>query len=65
MSIRWQEIAGALVAAAGVIWGSYTLTQNFTPTTLVSVPPRGPLEVCAAGVLLWLVAKWRRSVKVR
>lgn len=65
MSIRWQEITGALVAAAGIIWASWALTQNITPTALVSVPPRGPLEVCAAGIIIWLVAKWRHSVKLR
>ncbi len=65
MSTRAQEILGALLAAAGVVWATYILTQNFTPETLLSVPPRGPLEVCAVGIIVWLVAKWRRSVKLR
>ena len=65
MSIRMQEVAGALVAAAGIIWATWALTQNVSPTTLISVAPRGPLEVCAAGIIIWLVAKWRHSVKLR
>ena len=55
----------AMLAAAGVIWGAYLLTRNFTPETLISIPPRGPLEFCAAGVIVWLIAKWRRSVRLR
>lgn len=65
MSTRLQEIVGAMVAAAGIIWAAWTLTQNVATTSLLGVPPRGPLEVCAAGIIIWLIAKWRRSVKLR
>jgi hypothetical protein len=41
------------------------MTANFSTVKLLSVPPLGPLEVCAGGVILWLLAKWRRSVRLR
>jgi hypothetical protein len=65
MGIRFQERLGALTAAAGVIWGISSLTQNFTPMVLLQVPPRGPLELCAGGIIIWLTAKWRRSIRVK
>ena len=41
------------------------MTQNVGISNMMSLPPRGPLEVCAAGVIIWLIAKWRHSVKLR
>jgi hypothetical protein len=29
-----------------------------------SVTQPGPLEICALGILMWLHAKWRRSLKI-
>jgi len=29
-----------------------------------SITQPGPLEVCALGIMVWLHAKWRRSIKV-
>lgn len=65
MSIRLQESLGALIAAAGIIWASSSITHDFSQMTLLRMPERGPLELCAAGVIVWLVAKWRRSVQLR
>jgi hypothetical protein len=63
MSIRLVERVGALVAAAGIIWAASGITQNFTPMALLQVPPRGPLELCAGGTIIWLIAKLRRTVR--
>jgi hypothetical protein len=65
MSIRLQEWAGALIAGAGIVWLTAVVTEHFTQQTLLEMPPRGPLEVCAGGIIIWLVGKWRRSVQLR
>ena len=58
---------GSLVAAAGLIWTVKIATANFTGVEAFgfSLLPRGPLEVCAVGILIWLHAKWRKSVHLR
>ena len=65
MSPHWQERVGSLISAAGVIWGVRVATDGFTTLKDLSVPAGGPLELCALGILLWIYAKWRRSVAVR
>lgn len=62
--IRREEHFGSLVAAAGVIWGVYVATQNYDSLWHFQINPPGPLETCALGILAWLHAKWRRSLKV-
>ena len=60
--IKTEERFGCLVAAGGVIWGVQVGTINLlVPATLMLTP--GPLETCAIGILIWLHAKWRRSVR--
>jgi hypothetical protein len=39
-----------------VIWGHSSVVARLLPP--------GLLEVCAIGILIWLNAKWRRSVNV-
>lgn len=63
-SIRREERFGSLIAAAGVIWAVYVATQDYNSLWHVGINPPGPLETCALGILAWLHAKWRRSVKV-
>jgi hypothetical protein len=55
---------GSLIAAAGLIWAAKIVTDNFTGIDAFSFArlPRGPLELCAIGILIWLHAQWRRSV---
>lgn len=64
LRIQTEERLGSLLSAAGVIWGVYDATKDLTELWKFSVLSPGPLEVCALGVLLWLHAKWRRSVKI-
>jgi hypothetical protein len=55
---------GSVIAAAGLIWAAKIVTDNFTGIDAFSFArlPRGPLELCAIGILIWLHAQWRRSV---
>jgi len=63
-SIRLEERLGSLVAAGGTAWLVYVATQDFNHMWQMRIMPPGPLEVGSLGVLLWLHAKWRRSIKV-
>ena len=64
LRIQTEERLGSLISAAGTIWGVWEATQDLAHLWRFTVLPPGPLEVCALGVLIWLHAKWRRSVKV-
>jgi disulfide bond formation protein DsbB len=64
LTVRREERFGSLVAAAGVIWGIYIATKDYDSLWHFQINPPGPLEVCALGILAWLHAKWRRSLKV-
>jgi hypothetical protein len=63
LSIHGEERFGSLVAAAGVIWGVYVATQDYASLWRFDFMRPGPLEVAALGILAWLHAKWRRSLK--
>ena len=67
MGTHGEVRLGSLVASGGMIWAVYIATQHFTGLDSFSFArlPRGPLELCAAGVLIWLHAHWRRSVQAR
>lgn len=61
--IKTEERLGSLIASAGLIWGTQVLTANIHDLDSLMKTP-GPLEVCAVGILIWLHAKWRRSVQL-
>jgi hypothetical protein len=63
LSIRGQERAASLMAAAGMVWAVYVATTDYASLMRLQVMPPGPVEVCGLGILLWLHAKWRRSLK--
>lgn len=63
-SIRREEILGSLIAAAGTIWCVYVATVDYDSLWRLQIMPPGPVEVCALGILCWLHAKWRRSIRV-
>jgi hypothetical protein len=63
VSIRLEERFGSLLAAAGTIWMVYVATVDYSNLLHLRIMPPGPLEVCSVGVLAWLHAKWRRSIK--
>ncbi|MEO5936691.1 MAG: hypothetical protein ABIP81_05715 [Terriglobales bacterium] len=60
---------GSLIAGGGLIWATYAATKDlerdatFLDQTLRHIfMQTGPLEVCGAGVLIWLIGKWRASI---
>jgi hypothetical protein len=63
LSIGGQERVASLIAAAGMIWGVYVATTDYAALLRLQIMPPGPVEVCGLGILLWLHAKWRRSLK--
>lgn len=64
LSVRGEESIGALLAAGGTAWLVYVATVDFNHMWQMPIMPPGPIEICALGILLWLHAKWRRSMKV-
>lgn len=66
MGTHTEVRLGSLVAAAGMIWTAKLATTNYSGIESLSFSnlPRGPLEVCGIGILIWLHALWRRSVQV-
>jgi hypothetical protein len=64
LSIRAEERLGSLLAGAGAIWAAYVATVDYNSLWQMRILPPGPVEVCALGVLVWLHAKWRRSMTV-
>jgi hypothetical protein len=63
LSIYREEQFASLVAGGGVVWAVDAITRSPLPALAVVLTP-GPLETCSAGILVWLHAKWRRSLKV-
>ncbi len=63
LSVRAEERLGSLIAAAGMVWGVYVATVNFSSLWHLNVMQPGPVEVCLLGIIAWLHAKWRRSLK--
>ena len=69
MNAFFLSRVGSLMAGGGIAWAVYAATHDvdlngavlnslFTNIFLQS----GPLEICAAGVLIWILGKWRASV---
>jgi len=61
MSPHLQAQLGSVIAAGGIVWIVAIASQQGGVTGIVL--PSGPLEVCAFGILIWLHAKWRGSVR--
>jgi hypothetical protein len=64
LGIRAEVRVGSLLAGVGAIWATYVATVDYDSLWRMQIMPPGPVEVCALGVLVWLHAKWRRSMKV-
>jgi hypothetical protein len=64
MAVHGEERIASLIAAAGVIWAVKVTTSSMLPAyaTLITT---GPMEICALGILMWLHAKWRRTVEAQ
>ena len=55
---------GSLIAVGGVIWAVHTGTLHYAGLANVNVPA-DPLLICCIGIVLWLHAKWRRTVVLK
>lgn len=64
LSIRTEERVASLIAAGGVIWAVYVATTDMNNLWRMQIMPPGPTEVCCLGILAWIHAKWRRSMKL-
>ena len=62
--IRAEERLGSLIAGGGIVWTTQALTTHYQGLTRISILQPGPLEVCAVGILVWLHAKWRKSLRM-
>jgi hypothetical protein len=61
---RIEQRLGSLIAVVGLIWAVQVATRDFAAFTRIDLYSPGPLEILGLGFLIWLHAKWRRSVKL-
>jgi hypothetical protein len=60
-----------VIASGGVIWAVKIATEDALTWNDVmenmqfSSLPEGPLELSAVGILIWIMGKWRSTVKER
>lgn len=64
MSIIWEIRLASLIVAGGLIWAVHTGTHNFSSLDHIFIPKEA-FYTSAVGLLLWLHAKWRRSIDMR
>ena len=62
MAIQGEERFACLLAAAGVIWAVRVTVTSMLPAYATELT-FGPLETCALGIIMWLHAKWRRTLQ--
>ena len=61
---RWEERLAGLIAGLGLAWAVHLVTRDFSGWQNMAVPTQ-PAELMGIALLVWLHARWRRSVKVR
>jgi hypothetical protein len=66
----WLTRVGSLLAGGGIIWAVYTATKDLKlgenglrDAANHIMAQTGPMEICGAGVILWLIGKWRSSTR--
>jgi hypothetical protein len=62
---RLEQHLGSLISVVGLIWGVQVATRDFAAFTRIDLYSPGPLEIVGLGILIWLHAKWRRSVQLK
>ena len=62
--VRTEERLGLITFGGGLIWATKVQTIQIANIFHLLLTP-GPLEISAIGALIWLHAKWRRSVRLR
>ena len=65
------ERAGSLLAAAGIAWAAWAATNgvdlnDFTHDAFRRIlQQQGPMEVCALGIVIWILGKWRKHTLLK
>ena len=62
MNAHLEAQLGSLVAGGGIVWIAVIAAPQLGSASGITFPT-GPMEVCAVGILIWLHAKWRGSVR--
>ena len=62
MSAHLEAQLGSLIAGGGIVWIAIVAAPQLGSASGI-VFPSGPLEVSGVGILVWLHAKWRSSVR--
>ena len=62
MSAHLEAQLGSLIAGGGIVWIALVAAPQLGSAAGISFPS-GPLEVSGVGILAWLHAKWRGSVR--
>ena len=63
---RAEARMGLLMAGGGMIWAAYAFRADYSALwQLGGAHIPGPLELAGLGILIWLHAKWRRSIQPR
>jgi len=63
MNTFLEAKVGSLLSAGGICWMVYAITNDFTTVSNVRLPTGGPTEMCALGIVIWLHAKYLKSVR--
>ena len=61
---RVEEWIACMGAFGALAWSARIVSRTYPLLDALWETP-GPLEACAIAALVWLHAKWRRSVRVR
>lgn len=64
MNIRIEESIGSWVAILALLWGAHISLTRLSAGQAFLLPTN-QLEIAAIGVLIWIHAKWRRSVTAK
>lgn len=62
MSSHLEAQLGSLIAGGGIVWLALLAAPQLGSASGM-IFPTGPMEVCGVGILAWLHAKWRGSVR--
>ena len=61
-SAHLEAQLGSLIAGGGIVWIAAIAAPQLGSAAGLNFPA-GPIEVSAFGILIWLHAKWRGSVR--
>ena len=65
------EWLGSLLAGGGITWATYIATKEVDVNDFVRdgftriLHETGPMEICAVGILVWILGKWRKHTVLR